>query len=302
MALLRNGSSLAMLPIRQIGGGVHADLAMWNRSERRNSSTAFSPLAGIPYGHLAPSSWLLPVKPGGMSSVNFAEIDITATGAAVMGAPIYGNASFTLEASGEGQLIANGSGTAVFGISADASLSAAASMAGTTSFAISAQADAGAVVSISGTTSFGCTAQATAYPLNDASPLRTGSASFSISATLQPYAVGIMSGSTVDNTTLTSTAIAGAVWQAAAAEFTDTGTMGAKLNTASSGGVDYAALADTVWQHQGADTLSLQLAEVWGRLGLDPTKPLVTGETSITFGDIVMAMASTQTSTTVTRQ
>ena len=100
MALLRNGTVLNQYPLRQIGGGVHADLSMWNRSERRNSSTAFSPLAGIPYGHLAPSSWLLPVNPGGMSSVNFAEIDIAATGAAVMGAPREGSASFTLDASG----------------------------------------------------------------------------------------------------------------------------------------------------------------------------------------------------------
>ena len=92
------------------------------------------------------------------------------------------------------------------------------------------------------------------------------------------------------------------VWQAAAAEFADTGTMGAKLNTASSGGVDYAALADTVWQHQGADTLALQLAEVWGRLGLDPSKPLISGQTQISFGDIVMALTGNENQSTVTRQ
>ena len=302
MALLRNGSSLSMLPIRQIGGGVHADLSMWNRSERRNSSTAFSPLAGIPYGHLAPSSWLLPVKPGGMSSSRFAEAKVSASASGVMGMPASGAASFSIGAAAEAQLIANGSGSAGFGVSATGTLSASLNASGTASFSVSATASPGALANVGCHAAFSFASTASALPLNDASPLRGGSASFTITGTLVPYAVGIMSGSTVDNTTLTSTAIAGAVWQAAAAEFADTGTMGAKLNTASSGGVDYATLADTVWQHQGADTLALQLAEVWGRLGLDPTKPLVTGETSITFGDIVMAMTQVGNQVTVKRQ
>ena len=44
-----------------------------------------------------------------------------------------------------------------------------------------------------------------------------------------------------------------------------------------------------------------KLVEVWGRLGLDPTKPLVTGDTSITFGDIVMALSQSGQTVTVTR-
>ena len=124
MALLCNGSSLSMLPIRQIGGGVHADLSMWNRSERRNSSTAFSPLAGIPYGHLAPSSWLLPVKPGGMSSSRFAEAKVSASASGVMGMPASGAASFSIGAAAEAQLIANGSGSDGFSVLAAGTLSA----------------------------------------------------------------------------------------------------------------------------------------------------------------------------------
>jgi len=47
---------------------------------------------------------------------------------------------------------------------------------------------------------------------------------------------------------LTVANVADAVWGALAADHNDAGTMGAKLNTASSGGVDYGALADAVWQ------------------------------------------------------
>jgi hypothetical protein len=44
------------------------------------------------------------------------------------------------------------------------------------------------------------------------------------------------------------------------------------------------------------------LAEAWGRLGLDPSKPLITGQTQITFGDIVMALAESGGAITLTRQ
>ncbi len=55
----------------------------------------------------------------------------------------------------------------------------------------------------------------------------------------------IYMGATVDP--LSPTALATAVWNAVANEFNDSGSMGNKLNTASSGGVDLDALADAVW-------------------------------------------------------
>lgn len=67
-------------------------------------------------------------------------------------------------------------------------------------------------------------------------------------------------------------------------------------------GSDPASIASAVWQHATGAAVATRLAEAWGRLGLDPTKPLVTGQTSITFGDIVMAMTGDATQTTVTRQ
>jgi hypothetical protein len=60
--------------------------------------------------------------------------------------------------------------------------------------------------------------------------------------------------------------------------------------------------AAAVWQSVTGAALAIRMAEVWGRLGLDISKPLVTDQTSITFGQIVMAMTGDSTSTTVTRQ
>lgn len=306
MALLRNGTVLNQYPMRQIGGGVHADITMWGRTERRNlfvGSGVADKTAAVPNGHLAPSAWLMPIKPGGMASVNNTKATISATANGVMGFPITGDASFSITApDANAELIAFGQGSATVSLSAEGLLSASVSASGSAGFSVAASALLGAEASISGATTFSFSANATILPLNDASPLRTGSAAFSFSGNLSPYAIGIMEGSTVDTSTLSPKTISAAVWQAAASEFSDSGTMGNKLNGAAAGGVDYTALADAVWQNHDAGRLVEQMTEVWGRLGLDPTKPLVTGETQITFGDIVMAMTGTANQTTVTRQ
>ena len=60
--------------------------------------------------------------------------------------------------------------------------------------------------------------------------------------------------------------------------------------------------AQAVWAHSSAVGITVKLAEAWGRLGLDASKPLVTGDTSITFGDIAMALTESGTNVTLTRQ
>lgn len=70
----------------------------------------------------------------------------------------------------------------------------------------------------------------------------------------------------------------------------------------STSGANAGEIADAVWQHATGAAVAVRMAEAWARLGLDPTKPLITGETQITFGDIVMAMTGTANQTTVTRQ
>ena len=60
-------------------------------------------------------------------------------------------------------------------------------------------------------------------------------------------------------------------------------------------------VADAVWLHNTGAVIATRLAEAWGRLGLDPNKPLITGHTQISFGDIVMALTGYINSATVTR-
>lgn len=67
-------------------------------------------------------------------------------------------------------------------------------------------------------------------------------------------------------------------------------------------GSDPAAIATAVWNHATGAAVATRLAEAWGRLGLDITQPLVTGQTQISFGAIVMALTESGGNVTVTRQ
>jgi hypothetical protein len=49
--------------------------------------------------------------------------------------------------------------------------------------------------------------------------------------------------------------------------------------------------AAAVWAHATGAAVAVRLAEVWGRLGLDASKPVTQGNTQISFGDIVLQLA-----------
>jgi hypothetical protein len=65
---------------------------------------------------------------------------------------------------------------------------------------------------------------------------------------------------------------------------------------------DLLNVADAVWSHSSAIHCQTLLTEVWGRLGLDISAPLISGTTQISFGAIVMAMTELAGTVTVTRQ
>lgn len=67
------------------------------------------------------------------------------------------------------------------------------------------------------------------------------------------------------------------------------------------GSLSAGEVANAVWTHTTALDFSLKLAEAWGRLGLDPSKPLISGQAEISFGDIVLALSGTST-VTLTRE
>ena len=135
MALKQNTTLLAQLPLRQIGGSPGTFRAMWSRGDRMNQSVGEgipSKLAGIPSGHLAPSSWVLPYKPGAMSAFTFVGATVTANpltvsagknavgstsvtftvGPSTLGAlaGVFGNVTVTIAANGTIRAIGNLSG------------------------------------------------------------------------------------------------------------------------------------------------------------------------------------------------
>ena len=253
MSLLGNISLLHKSPAKYTTGSAgFNDRANWNKpGMMRNRgnltvSTAWK-FDAIPSGMYAGRAFFPPQKAGVMRAREAVNFD--ASGLAVGGITANGSASLSISfADATAALIASGAGTAslTFTVS-DALLTASIGGIGLASFTFTATGNAGALASGSGSASMAITlANAQAYPLNDASPLRTATSSFAINGTLVPYAIGVMGGSTVTDTVLTTSAIASEVWSTLAASFTVAGTMGNKLNSAASGGVDYGALADSV--------------------------------------------------------
>lgn len=313
-----NGQRVLCYPGRHVAGSLAASGALGYggiqgaRLNRFVSDTYGKVLGAVPSGY-GGRAWLLAVKAGGMSA--FSGLSVSASGAGVLGMPGSGAADITFTVSdATGGLIASGSGSAAFSIAlADALLTASINGSGDASFSITVTpALLGAIADGAGSAAFGIsTSPATAYPLDDSSPLRDGSASFTLTGSLIPYAIGQMSGSTVDTSVLTAETIANAVWDAIAAQHTDSASMGGKLNTASSGGVDLNALAQAVWEHAtrtltnaaGLTTdQSTQLSEIWRIHGLDASAPLTVTPAGRRAGAISQtASGDGTTTTTLTR-
>ena len=254
--LYPNGQRVLSSIARPVAGALAASGALGygglngGRLNRFASPTYSRVLGAVPSGYGA-SAYILPVQAGGLTARAGLAITPTATGG--LGLPGSGAAAlaFTVP-DATGQLISSGAGAASFAVTSNAPLlTASLNAAGTVSFQISTNTPLlGALAQGQGAASFAIAAPpATVYPLNDASPLRTAAASFAFSGALTPYAIGQMSGSTVDNSVLTSDAIANAVWSSVLANYPTSGTAGNALSTASSGGVDLGAMASAVWAY-----------------------------------------------------
>lgn len=187
MALMRNGTSINGIPGRLMGAFAHADIAIYATMHRRAYFTAFSNKAAIPNGHLAPSAWQLPLKPGGISSVNNATMTLSAAGAGAMGVNGDGSASITITMVGTGGLISSATGTAGITLSLTGGLFASKAAQGTATITLTPTGSVKGVGHMGGTA--GCV----------------------LGASWTPYAKGWLSGTTED-TGLTPSGIANAVW------------------------------------------------------------------------------------------
>ena len=243
---------------------------------------------GLPMGYLAGGSYQLPQKPGQLSSRAYViTVDGAATG--VSGLPSSGSTTISIDAtnaevlplddtsplrtastsleitaSATGELRMSGSGSTSISVDVvSAALVGILEAVGSASIAISTNTPIlGAEASGAGDATISMSVTASILPEDDTPPARTASATFSITGTLIPYAIGHMSGTALPYTELSPQSLANAVWQSPASENNATGTMGNKLNTASSGGVDLDALADAVLEKLQANQIPVNVKKM----------------------------------------
>ncbi len=170
-----------------------------------------SKLAGVPSGHLAPSSWVLPYKPGAMSS--FTNLVVTVTPGTLnlaAGVNINGSTTVTITVNpADGQLIVSAVGSTSITFNLAANLAGALSASGSTSFSFTVNnATLGAIVDAVG----------------------AALVQFSNSATIR--ATGNLSGDITPFTELSPQSLSAAVWQALASAYNTPGSMGELLNSA----------------------------------------------------------------------
>ena len=216
MALKQNTTLLAQLPLRQIGGSPGTFRSMWSRGDRMNQSVGEgipSELAGIPYGHLAPSSWVLPYQAGAMSSFTQCVVTVTpGTLNLAAGRNLSGSTTVTVTVDpAAGQLIVSASGSTSIAFTLNGTLAGALSAVGSTAITVTVNSPTlGAIVDTVGATLVQITTSAT------------------------PRATGNMVGNITPFTELSPQNLAAAVWSALAAQFNDAGTMGELMNSAGS--------------------------------------------------------------------
>ena len=167
MALLQNGYRDASAGVRIFGATQSNNaypVALQSNTDKaglkRNIFTAegYSAKAGIPAGHLHPSSWMLPQKPGGLSSHSEAIGVASWSGAIAAGrniaATFAGAATFT----GTGQLVVSGvgsfAGLAAFAGNVTAALGAVGSFAGVASWSGATTAKGNILGAFTGVASF----------------------------------------------------------------------------------------------------------------------------------------------------
>ena len=229
MALYPNGRYLTCSPGRHFGPSVGLEVYARGRGDQLNRfvSDTHARTASTPDGYDVHGT-VPAIKAGAMAARKpFAVVDGSAN--LLNGGPMTATAALcTVSQSGNLSLVVGLSGTAtVLTFTGDgATLSLTIGLSGNATVTVGGNAGLSMIVPFSGT---GAVAS-----LVGAANLR-GNLS--------------MTGGWTPFTDLSPENLAREVWNAVASQYNDAGTMGAKLNTASSGGVDLNALAQAVWEY-----------------------------------------------------
>ena len=212
--LYPNGQRAINPLLRQVSGALPASGVMRTitAGERLNRTANFVKTASIPEGYAPKATVVMPVKAGGMSGT--AHIAISGEGNLLQGGPMVGEGSmsFTSDDASLGLIVSmSGDGTITF-TAAGASLALTMAMDGNGNITLTGSGGLSMIVPFEG----------------------NGNITFTGSADLRGRCS--MQGEWTPYTELSPENLARAVWDALATQFNDAGTMGNKLNTASSGG------------------------------------------------------------------
>ena len=227
MAMYPNGRYLTISPGRHFGPNAGLEVYARARGDRLNRfvSESYARTASTPDGYDVHG--LVPAITAGSMSARRPIADTTGAANLLSGGPMEGTAAMlTLTQTGGLSLVVGLEGNAVVAtLSGDGMvLSLTIGLDGTASMTLSGAAGLSMIVPFEGS--------GTVASLAGSADLR---GDMSMSGEWTPF------------TELSPENLAREVWSAAAASYNDAGTMGAKLNSAASGGVDYEALGLAVW-------------------------------------------------------
>ena len=225
MAMYPNGKHMSKVAGRHFGVAPGLDVYYRGRGDRFNrfASESWLKTASTPDGYDVHG--FVPARTAGSMTARTPFLDGTFTGALLQGGPMEGTGSITWTTpDGTLSLVVSLSGTGAITITSTGSdLKLVIGMDGTGAITITGSGGLSMIVPIDGTGAFG---------LTGTGDLRGNSS---------------MAGSWTPFSELSPEGLASAVWSAVAASNNTAGTMGNKLNSAASGGVDYTALGTAVW-------------------------------------------------------
>lgn len=275
-----NGQRVFAYPGRHLAGLLAASGALAYGGLRgarlnRYASGVQAKTAGIPDGYNAPA---LPLKPGGMAAAPKAIATVSGAGSMLSASVMSGSASITLAGNaGSMGLVVSMAGNAVL-----VSLTAGAGVMNLTL----GMAGSGGVASVSG-----------AGNMSLVVPFAGTGTVVQLTGTGNLKGIATMQGEWTPYAELSPQSLANAVWGALATQNNEAGSMGAKLNTASSGGVDLTALAEAVRLELSAELDRItKVAKLHG-VGVS----LVVTPTTRTAGDLVQTISTEGDTVTVSQ-
>lgn len=245
MGLIMNVYRDSVIPFTQFGGTtMSSEFPNFNGEENWIAIYAgeggFTNLTSMPDGNCPPVTWRMPLNAGAISARN----KLIGTGTFTAS----GNLGYQILASLSGSgTISNALGTLIINLIASISGSGTISNAAMDAFLF-------AVAALSGS---GEISDADLGGIGELLAVLVGAGLITSTFT----GTGELTADITSYGSLTPEGLRDAIWGAIAANYNIAGTMGAKLNSAASGGVDYDALAEAIWD-----------AEVSGRTGVEAGK------------------------------